>query len=522
MIKNHWIAPICKFLPIVLVITAGWSLRFINLGYADYQGDEIKAFYLPAPDQPISDFLFTQRKGPVQFIITGLLTLIDPLYENEFLMRMFFSLAGCLALVFFYLLIASLFGKRISLYASFFMASNGFLVGLSRIAQYQSYVILGEILALYFFDKAGKDRRFEISGIYLGMMSWAVAFLAHYDALLIAPMALFLLWEWRQSGMRPRRIKIKHLLAALGLAILPVVVFYIPFLLHIDAETKVYWTTRLVGEAAEKLSSSILLFQIYQPVFVIVVYISLFGSGIIYFAWIFLGKHVASIPAYGLADIPAHKFQKNLLAALVWFLVTFLFMEGIVYHPGTHMYTYLIPAFIFIGLGVFAIEQSIRRFMGSQYLKLLFKAAISGLFLFIFLQSYAIFVDHTQEYPWENERFLFWTLRSPSPDVTERYALSMFGFPYFRDWENIGEFIREHSDFNSVGANEPDVVTNFYVRKSGRKFSPYRYYISIENPRSFIPILNDRMAEIIQTQKPVQRVVASGETLAEIYLIENR
>jgi hypothetical protein len=521
MTKNHWIALILKFLPIALVLSAGWSLRLVNLGYADYQGDEIKAFYLPTPEQSISDFLFTQRKGPIQFIITGLLTLIDPLYENEFLMRILFALAGCLALAFFYLLLASLFGKRISLFASFFMATNGFLVGLSRIAQYQSYVILGGILALYFFDKAGKDRRFAISGIYLGMVSWAVAFLAHYDALLIAPMALFLLWEWRLSGIKPWRVKIKHLLVASGLAILPVMFFYVPFLFHIDAETKAYWTTRLVGEAAEKLSSSTLLFQIYQPVYVIVVYISLFVVGLIYCVWVFLRKRTAIIPAFGLPDIPARKFQKNLLAALAWFLMAFLFMEVIIYQPGTHMYTYLIPAFIFIGLGVFAIEQLIQLFKGRQNLKLLFQVTISGLFLFIFLQSYAIFVDHTQEYPWENEQFYFWTLRSPSPDVTERYALSMFGFPYFRDWENIGEFIREHSDFNSVGANEPDAVTNFYVRKSGRRFSPYRYYISIKNPRSFVPILNERMAEIIQTQKPVQIFEARGKTLAEIYLIEN-
>ena len=251
-----------------LVILAGFILRIVNLGYSDYQGDEIKAFYLPAPGQSIPEFLFTQRKGPLQFIITGILTLVDPLYENQLLMRLFFSLAGGLALIFFSLLAVSLFGKRISIYATLFMATNGILVGLSRIAQYQSFVILGGILALYFFNKAGKDPRFEISGVYLGFGSWAVAILAHYDALLIAPMALYLLWEWRHSGTIPGQNKIKHLFTSIGIATLPVLAFYIPFILYIDSETKVYWTERLIEEAARKLSSSILLFKLYQPVFV--------------------------------------------------------------------------------------------------------------------------------------------------------------------------------------------------------------------------------------------------------------
>jgi len=138
------------------------------------------------------------------------------------------------------------------------------------------------------------------------------------------------------------------------------------------------------------------------------------------------------------------------------------------------------------------------------------------------MQSYAIFVDTTQEYPWENERFIFWTLNKPPSSVTDRYTLSMFGFPYFRDWENIGKYFQDHSDFNTVGANEPDVVTNFYVRKSGRRFSPYRYYISIQNPRSFVPVLNERMAALLNTQEPVYRIMKDEETLAEIFLIQIR
>ncbi len=160
-----------KVFPLILVISAGFCLRLVNLGYADYQGDEIKAFYLPEPDQSVSDFLFTQRKGPVQFIITGFLSRFDTFYENQFLMRIFFALAGCLALVFFYLLVASRFGKHIALYASFFFATNGFLVGLGRIAQYQSLCDPGGNPGALFFQQGCKRSTIRHNWDLLGFSS---------------------------------------------------------------------------------------------------------------------------------------------------------------------------------------------------------------------------------------------------------------------------------------------------------------------------------------------------------------
>lgn len=515
-------ALLLKAFPIILVISAGFSLRLVNLGYADYQGDEIKAFYLPEPGQSIPDFLFTQRKGPVQFIITGFLSRFDTFYENQFLMRIFFALAGCLALVFFYLLVASRFGKHIALYAGFFFATNGFLVGLGRIAQYQSYVILGGILALYFFNKAVKDPRSGIIGIYLGFICWAVALLSHFDALLIAPLALYFLWEWWRSGLMPVRNRIKHLIISIGIAGVPVLGFYIPFTFYIDAGTKLYWTERLVEAAAEKMSSSILLFQIYQPVYVLGIYILFITACLIFCLGLLLKRWQAGFQDWTPADVPVQEFRNNLLVVWVWFLLPFILMEVIIYQPGTHMYTYLIPAFILLGVGVYATEQSIRGFSRSKGWHWVYPTVISGVFLLIFLQSYAIFVDHVQEYPWENERFLFWTLKSPTAEVTDRYSLSMFGFPYYRNWEKIGSFIRDGEDFRSIGANEPDVVTNFYVRKEGRPASPFRYYISIQNPRSFLPVLNQRMAEVINSQEPVLRIKEQGKTLAEIFRIDIR
>jgi len=153
------------FLVPIVAILAGIILRMVNLGYADYQGDEIKAFYLPEPGHSIAEFLFTQRKGPLQFMITGILTLVDPLYENQFLMRVFLRACRMPGSDIFLFTGSFTFWKRIGVYSTFFMATNGILVGLSRIAQYQSYVILGGLLALFFFNKAAKDPSYKISGV---------------------------------------------------------------------------------------------------------------------------------------------------------------------------------------------------------------------------------------------------------------------------------------------------------------------------------------------------------------------
>ena len=54
-----------KLLPVVFLVFATLWLRLVNLGYSDYQGDEIKALSLPGSDQGLVGFLIEQRKGPV-------------------------------------------------------------------------------------------------------------------------------------------------------------------------------------------------------------------------------------------------------------------------------------------------------------------------------------------------------------------------------------------------------------------------------------------------------------------------
>src|SRR3989338_8031807 len=141
----------------ILTAVTIW-LRLVNLGYSDYQGDEIKALFLPTVGQGLMKFIFAQRNGPIQFFITYLIKFLDPPYLNNFLVRLPFALAGILAVIIFYKLIDKHFGHKLALYSAFFMSANGLCVAFSRIAKYQSFVFLFCILPFFFFLLAKKKK----------------------------------------------------------------------------------------------------------------------------------------------------------------------------------------------------------------------------------------------------------------------------------------------------------------------------------------------------------------------------
>src|SRR3989339_2240934 len=108
-------------------------LRLFNLGYSDYQGDEIKALYLPEDGQNFFSYLMDQRKGPVQFIVTYLLKFLNPDYTNQLVIRLPFALAGILSVFFLYKLVQIHFRKRAALISALLLGSNGFFLSIRRI-----------------------------------------------------------------------------------------------------------------------------------------------------------------------------------------------------------------------------------------------------------------------------------------------------------------------------------------------------------------------------------------------------
>ncbi len=447
---------IINILPVGYLIFVSLWLRLINLGYSNYQGDEIKALYRPQTDQSMIDFLLSQRKGPLQFLITYIMSFLNPGYDNEFLLRLPFAIAGILAIYFFYKFIKLEFGYKIAIYSSLFIAINGLFVALTRIVQYQSFVILFSVLSLYLLSLSTKFEKWRIYGLYLGAFCWSISILAHYDGIFITPFVIYLIYRWYiNSEFFHKNQQIQHLFLAGTIFLVLISIFYLPFFLSVSESTKAYWTERISKQSV----SSTRTFITYNPLFIIYLYA---GFGLL-----------------GLSRI------KENFSVLLWFLFPLLALETLVGNPGTHIYTYVLPFSVLMAFGLEVFQKFIfNKFLSkSQYINVF---CLSLVYVSSFLLSHLLFIDHQTEYPWENKKFL-------SLELKRQSRQSIFGFPYYRHWEKVGVFLKNTGRNGYFITNEKQSITRYYIPASYQNLESHPYYekapvyiyiIYIQNPQS--------------------------------------
>jgi len=513
---------------LVCVMFLSFILRFVNLGYSDYQGDEIKAFYLPTLGQSFFQYIMDQRKGPVQFVVTLLVKIFNPTYSNQFVARFPFAIAGLLAVLFFYKFVEIHFGKKIAFYSALFFSFNGFFIAFSRIVQYQSFILVFMLASLYYLSLAVKNRKYWIKGLYIGLICWTLALLTHYDAIFIVPFVTYLLILWFKNKDLAKSVKIKHFLISGTISAILVLSFYIPFVLDISSDTQKYWSIRISGDdGSGRISSSKYLFTVYHPIYVVHIYVALLALGIF-----FIGLGLVSGLFLRLKGLPRfaksffthstqlmegiQKESGRIVALFAWILIAVLFFEVFVKIPGTHIYSYIIPSFVVLAYGLVTLESLTFRVFEYGMTRILNALGITLLFAFLFAQSYFVFVDNSVEYPWEEERFLIWTFPKPSPG----YQLSMFGFPYFRDWEGISTFTKAFPQVEAYSTNEKKSIARFYtpLQKSTDKAG---FFIYIRNPQSFEnSIVYDKAAYWASKYEPVHTLTRNGKDLVRIYMME--
>lgn len=512
---------------LLLILVSSFTLRFVNLGYSDYQGDEIKALYFPTTGQSFFQFIMDQRKGPIQFILTFLIKVFDSSYNNQFFVRLPFAIAGFLSVYFFYKFVTLHFGKKIAFYSSIFFATNGFFIAFSRIVQYQSFVILFMILSLYYLSLAVKNKGFFVKGMYLSLICWGLSLLSHYDGIFILPFMVYLLLEWFRNKKVSKNTKIKHFIAAGLVSMFLVLVFYIPFVFSLSDATKIYWQGRITGIVSQKMSSSVYLFSVYQPIYVVHIYTILFLLGLTFLILGLLSIHILK-----LKKLPGfvqrffshstdhmkliHNNQLMIFFLILWFLIPFLFFEVYVYIPGTHIYCYLIPCFIFLAYGLVTLESLTFKIFEYNLMQLFNIVGVLVLSLFLFTQSFVIFVDSHKEYPWEQEKFFFWTF----PQINLLYHSSLFGFPYYRDWEGIREFVSSFPEIIAYVTNERQAISRYFIPLNSKK-DEAGFFVYVKNPQSFENnIMYDKAAYWVSHYQPVHTLTRNGNDLVRIYIME--
>jgi 4-amino-4-deoxy-L-arabinose transferase-like glycosyltransferase len=474
MVKNR----LELFLIFTLILFSS-VLRFPQLGFSQFYGDETKTLYL---DKTVTagDFLLSQRKGPMQFIVTWFMEKVTGTY-SEFWMRLPFAVAGVLSVLVLYLLTRKIFGKRAAVISSLLYSVSGFSVAFSRTAQYQSFLILMGLLSIYFFIKSFTDKKY----LLLSSFAFAISFLFHYDSIfyLVPLMILFYLYASKDRSYL-KTLLIYFVIPALVICAL----FYIPYFVngYFYSETFGYLTRRLSGKDYLP-NNSFYTFLVYNPSllalfpFLLSVLYFIFGKG---------------------------KFYRLLF--LVWFLVPFVVFEFVFKNPGTHILNYFLPLYIVSGAGFVAVFDKLRN-------KLLYLVpALVFTYLFV-LTAYVYLPFFHLEYPWVSANFPLARLSR----ADKSYNLFLYGFPYNRGWDQIRVFFLNQNGVRGLYTNDNDTVAHYYLKEFnytpfGPNFLP-QYYISVHDNQEIREDFPEIYKVLDREYVKVREIVVGGKTTALIY-----
>ncbi|OGC46153.1 hypothetical protein A2V49_01840 [candidate division WWE3 bacterium RBG_19FT_COMBO_34_6] len=467
------------------ILTLSFILRFYNLGYSHFYGDETKVFYI---DKTISasNFFLDQRKGPVQFFVSWLTEKAIGGFD-EFYSRIPFALIGWVSIIIFYLVIKKLFNEKIALISTFLYAFNGFYIAFSRTVQYQSFLLLFGFLAIWFALSFldGKNSKFmAISSAFI----LALAHLTHYDAIFFDIAIMLILIKKISYAKRNIKEIIKYYFLPFFIVIS---LFYIPYLIKgfYYSNTYNYVAKRLTGSEYAQ-NASWYTFWAYNP--------NILWAFLLVFVLPFFFKKTT--------------WSRKLL--LIWFLIPFIIFDYIILNPGTHIHNYVIPMIIIVSLGIYDVYLLIK----TKIYRLIYLKFISIIFILIIFTDFYTFVPGINNgYPWKDSRAGLWNISK----INKRFHLFLYGFPYQRGWDQIRDYVREKGGFRYIYTNDNEILAKYYL--NGIAYSPPgsnylpQYYIHIENSQEFFDKNPDFINNLNINYTLEKEFFVNGEKTAGIY-----
>lgn len=481
---------------LVLVISAG-LLRFQDLGYSNYTADEYGAMIWTkeTPDHfptDLKEFFMTRKKGPLQYVVSYLPIYLTGEYNNELAVRIPFAIFSVLAVVIFYKLVERLSGSRlIGFISAVLLMTSGFIAAFGRIAQYQNLNMFFSFSALYLYSELLVSKEKLMKKTILGTVALVLSLLSHWDVIFILPPLVMIIVSFMRDSKFTKEFKVKLLLTNLFVGLLLVLPFLVPYLLNfgsVDVNQK-YLVSRIGYYLGSNIKSYLFDIEFYNPFLAI---------------WV-----------YGLGGLlGAMMFRKNRIF-LVWFLVNILFFELFVRRPGTHIYNFLIPLFVLVA---FALSWMIK--VANRYVRVIPILLTTFIFVFLYYQSYLIFVDHSVEYPWRKEKILGYKTVEHSHKHRPRFLI---GFPHNRYWEEINAFVNEQNRQNGENfgytTNESQTISRYYMDTLYMTSGNF-YAIGIKLPWSFS---NDYKFPQIRGKHTVKKIKSEyGENVVRIYRVEGK
>lgn len=498
----------------VALLLVGGVLRFGNLGYAEFQGDEGRAILRGAAViQGYEEVLFLHKKGPLEillptttFAIAGRLT--------EAMARLPFALAGLGGVFALWLLGARWVGSLAGWCAAVLLALDGYFIGFARIVQYQSVVLLVTLALLLLLShvqqqptgvpaaNGGLARALLLAAFLL-----TTGILAHYEASLAILPALFLLWPvWRQTPPLTFWRAVGYALV-MGAGLLSL--FFIPFLLHPNFRyTFLYLAEDRVGlrllynHLADFLGRTTLYNTTYAVLLLIGLTIGALirtvrsAYGVVWAwllsvlilgglsvtllrpAWLVVGEQdwtgllllLILIPAW---VAPRQPLSERLL--WVWFGGLFVLALFLVSKPRTHVYVFFMPWFLIAG-GMAAHGWRWLARCSNRSLATITGVTVACALGALFANyAYLYFVYHKVEIlrQWADHRPPgYWTF------YDQPESSSLFGFPQRSGWKAAGVLYQEGvlvAPFATYAGSE--WVTDWYLRGAEFCLRQHEYYL---------------------------------------------
>jgi hypothetical protein len=518
---------------VVLILAA--FFRFVDLDYSEFQGDEALVTWDAARAIGGEDgILFLHGKSPSEVLAPAQAWVLDGRID-EAKARFPFAWASLAAVLGAFLLGRRWFGARAGLIAALLFAINGYFIGFARVVQYQSWVVVLSLFAIYAAYRAWTDRLPACQ--LLSALLLAGAVLAHYDGLLGAPVVLALWFlAWRQdSGRRRWVVPAASLALLLGL----VAAYYGPFVFSTQfSQTASYLAGSRVGVAW--LNNNVTLWLLSATVYNSSYYVGLCGfcvlgliilalrrlpGGLVAAVALTVGMAATAVsPAawqVGPVNLAFAPFALALLAAALvpqsdpgervawaWFGVSFVAYVFVLAKPLSHVYTIspswlLLAAFALDRLAGVVLARVVRAAPAASTGTpppdgnpgRISPAAIAvGLLAIILLAllafyPYAVFVRHQPEFREAH-------VDQPVPGYWRPYGrlpeVGLFGFPHRSGWKAIGYLYDEGALKGDYLSNEEEWVGLWYTH-----FEPTsctadaRYYFIARNPWDASPISRD-------------------------------
>ncbi len=519
---------------ITLLVILVFFFRFANLGYSEYQGDEVD---VTSRSLAIifgqDEALFTHRKGPVEIVVATAFALFSGGFD-EFALRFPFALASALAVLVTFALARRIAGDEVAFLAGALLTLEGFFLGFSRLVQYQGIVALMLTLSLYCFYRLREgawhfqSARHLISCRYqlLGVAFLTFGLLTHYESALIALPILFLCWRKGYDFFRKRK---GLLLLSLGLAAFILCAYYLPFVLspYFADIFSEYSGHRVSLERAP--FNNLALYFSSQIVYNSTCYVAFMFLALIFFcagelrrawekAWLWVvpsllfvaglmvstffpdalllgGRHcnvLLFLPLVGLLWF-APGLKDGTRIIFLWFFAYFITYAFLFREPGFHYYC-LSPAWaILAAMGVASLLEKLTRISVADFTDWvvekkslawatkppgLLLAVVGIIYLFFAFYTLTIFVRSDVEYilafP-QHRNPLYWTPHDELPRI------GLFGFPHQSGWKVIGYLYRDGVLRGDYDTNEGPETKAWYTRQTLPLAGRPKYFLEVKH-----------------------------------------